>query len=194
MQILTVDLGTDMLPGLALGTELPEGDVMNRPPRSRKERLLNGNTLIKSFLWYGLLESVISMGAYFYVNYLNGWPNVPLAADGIVYRTATTMTLAAIVFTQIGTVLNCRSEKQSVFKIGFFKNKLVIIGIFVEIALISAIMYVPFLQEVFGTAAIGPKDWLFLIIIPIPMVLFEEIRKAIMRQVVKSKLKWGQRV
>ena len=108
MQILTIDLGTDMMPALGLGTELPEKGVMDQPPRSQKEPLLNKRIAIKAFFWYGLLESIIAMGAYFFVNILNGWPNVPLANSGIVYRQATTMTLAAIVFCQIGMVLNCR--------------------------------------------------------------------------------------
>ena len=182
MQILTVDLGTDMLPALGLGTELPEEGVMERPPRSRTERLLNSRLLIKAFLWYGLLEALISMGAYFYVNILNGWPNIPLASSGTVYLQATTMTLAAIVFAQIGAVLNCRSEMQSVLKIGLFRNRQVMKGILFEIALICAIIYVPFLQGIFGTAPIGLSEWVFLVMIPIPMVLTEEIRKAVVRK------------
>ena len=187
MQILSVDLGTDMMPALGLGTELPEKGVMDQPPRSKKTTLLNKTMVIKAFLWYGLLESIISMGAYFYVNLLNGWPNVPLAASGIVYRQATTMTLAAIVFCQIGAVLNCRTERQSVFSVGIFKNKRVLLGIFVEVLLISLIIYVPFLQEIFNTAPIGLKDWAMLIILPAPILLIEELRKAIVRKNVKNK-------
>lgn len=179
MQILTVDLGTDMLPALGLGTELPEEGIMDRPPRSKNERLLNKNNVIKAFLWYGLLEAVIAMSAYFYVNMLNGWPNVPLASSGLVYRQATTMTLAAIIFGQIGAVINCRTENQSVFKVGLLSNKRVLQGIIFELLLISVIIYVPFLQKIFQTTPIGIKDWAFLIIIPVPMILFEEIRKAI---------------
>lgn len=182
MQILTIDLGTDMLPALGLGTELPEKGVMDRPPRQRNERLLNKFLMIKAFLWYGTLQSIISMGAYFYVNYLNGWPSIPLAADGFVYHQATTMTLAAIVFCQIGVVLNCRTETQSIFKVGIFSNKNVIQGIIFEIFLISAIIYVPFLQNIFQTAPIGIKDWAFLVVLPFPMVFLDEIRKYFLRR------------
>ena len=182
MQILAIDLGTDMMPALGLGTELPEQGIMDQPPRSTKESLLNKRIFITAFFWYGLLESIISMGAYFYVNILNGWPNIPLATSGMVYRQATTMTLAAIVFCQIGVVMNCRTEKQSIFKAGLFGNKRVLFGIVFEILLLSAIIYTPFLQEVFQTAAIGIKDWLFLIILPIPMVLLDEIRKYFSRR------------
>ena len=187
MQILAIDLGTDMLPALGLGTELPEEGVMERPPRSRTEVLLNKSTVKKAFLWYGLIEAVIAMGAYFFVNILNGWPKVPLASSGVVYREATTMTLSAIVFCQIGAVLNCRTEKQSVFKVGIFTNKKILQGVVFEILLICAIMYVPFLQRIFNTSAIGIREWMLLIILPIPILLFEEARKALSRKYNKNK-------
>ncbi len=70
MQILAVDLGTDMLPALGLGVEPPETDVMNRPPRRLTDRLLDKGLLIKSFLWYGTIESVLAMGGFFWAHYL----------------------------------------------------------------------------------------------------------------------------
>ncbi|MDI6618936.1 MAG: cation-transporting P-type ATPase [Clostridiales bacterium] len=187
MQILSIDLGTDMMPALGLGTELPEKGVMDKPPRSQKERLLNKQIFIKGFFWYGLLESIAAMGAYFFVNMLNGWPNVPLASSGIVYRRATTMTLAAIVFCQVGMVLNCRTEKQSVFKVGLFSNKRVMLGIAFEIVLISLIIYAPFMHAIFQTASIGIREWVFLIFLPPLILLLEEIRKAVSRRHEKRK-------
>ena len=188
MQILTIDLGTDMLPALGLGTELPEEGIMDRPPRRRDENLLNKKTVVKAFFWYGLIESAIAMSAYFFVNYLHGWPNVPLASSGEVYIQATTLTLAAIVFSQIGMVINCRTEKQSVFKLGLFSNSTVIKGIVFEIFLIAAIIYVPFFQNIFQTGPIGIKEWIFLFVLPIPIVLLEEARKAIARKMAKNKV------
>lgn len=182
MQILTIDLGTDMMPALGLGTELPEEGIMDRPPRSRNENLLNRKIVVKAFLWYGLLASAVSMAAYFFVNILNGWPNIPLASSGEVYIKATTMTLSAIVFCQIGAVMNCRTEKQSVFKVGLFQNKRVLLGIVVEIVLLCAIIYVPFLQVIFQTGPIGIKEWGVLILLPIPIILVEEVRKYFSRR------------
>jgi magnesium-transporting ATPase (P-type) len=183
MQILAIDLGTDMMPALGLGTELPEQGIMNQPPRSSKESMMNRRLVIKAFFWYGLLEAIISMGAYFFVNILNGWPSVPLAAAGTaVYRQATAMTLAAIVFCQIGAVLNCRTSKESVFKVGLLRNKKILFGIAFEISLLSAIIYVPFLQGIFSTAPLGLKDWALLITLPVPILLFEEARKFFVRK------------
>ncbi len=183
MQILTIDLGTDMLPALGLGTEKPEKGIMDQPPRSRKEPLLNRKLIMKAFLWYGILGTIASVFSYFFVNLLNGWPKVPLAGEGDpVYVKATAMALAAIVFSQIGAVFNCRTEKQSVFSVGILKNRQVNIGILCEIIIIIVLVYLPPLQSVFHTSALDWKDWLFLLIWP-PFVLFmEEARKAWLRR------------
>ena len=124
MQILFIDPGYRYvaLPWAWVPKKLKKG-VMNRPPRSQKEPLLNKAVMLKGFLWYGMLESVVAMAAYFFINYLNGWPSGPLASSGTVYSQATTLTLASIVFCQMGMVLNCRTERESIFKIGLFNNK-----------------------------------------------------------------------
>jgi len=181
MQILFIDLGTDMLPALGLGAEEAEKGVMNKPPRSQKEPLLNKTVMIKGFLWYGMLESIVAMSAYFFVNFLYGWPNVPLASSGLIYSQATTLTLASIVFCQIGMVLNCRTERESIFKIGLFKNKQVVQGIIVELILVVVLMYVPFVQRVFQTSPVPFAGWIFLFCIPLPIVLIEEARKYYVR-------------
>ncbi|BCN29598.1 cation-translocating P-type ATPase [Anaeromicropila herbilytica] len=192
MQILTIDLGTDMLPALGLGTEKPEEGIMNQPPRKQNQPLLHKKLIIKAFLWYGLLGSIGSTISYFFVNIQNGWPSVPLAGDGSdIYLKATAMALAAIVFTQIGAVFNCRTEKQSVFKVGLFSNKRVNFGIVFEIMLIFLFVYLPPLQSVFHTAALDLTDWLFLCIWPPLILLLEELRKRIVRNKEAIKVKEG---
>ena len=185
MQILTIDLGTDMLPALGLGTEPPEQTVMDQPPRDPNERLLNRRVLVKAFLWYGLMGSVAAMVGYFLVNVLNGWPVVPLAGLGDegdpVYIQATTMTLAGIVFAQIGQVMNCRTEKTSVFKVGLFSNRKILIGIAFEVALIVFLTMFPPLQGVFNTAPLAWQDYVFLCCIPPVVIAIEEARKAWLR-------------
>ncbi|MEI7667680.1 MAG: cation-transporting P-type ATPase [Erysipelotrichaceae bacterium] len=181
MQILFIDLGTDMMPALGLGLEEPEKGIMQRPPRSQKEPLLNKAVMIKAFLWYGMIESAVAMGAYFFANYLNGWPGVELAEMGVHYKEATALTLASIVFCQIGMVLNCRTEKQSIFKAGLFVNKQVVSGIILELFLVVALMYVPFIRDIFQTSPISVVGWIFLFCIPVPVVLIEEARKYYVR-------------
>ncbi|HWT76257.1 MAG TPA: cation-transporting P-type ATPase [Mobilitalea sp.] len=183
MQILTIDLGTDMVPALGLGTEKPEKGIMDQPPRNQKEPLLNRKLVVKAFLWYGILGSITSAFSYFFVNILNGWPKVPLAGEGDpIYVKATTMALAAIVFSQIGAVFNCRTQKQSVFKVGIFANKQVNIGILCEILIIVTLVFLPPLQSVFHTSALGIKDWLLLCAWPPVILLIEEGRKFLLRR------------
>lgn len=182
MQILAIDLGTDMVPALGLGVEKPEKGVMEQPPRDRKEPLLNKSVILKAFLWYGLLASGALVVSYFFANRQNGWPAIPLAGEGIAYRKATTMALGAIVFCQIGAIFNCRTEKQSVFRIGLFSNSYINIGIISEVILLALLAYVPFLQNMFNTAPLKLSDWLFLCIWP-PIILFvEEFRKFLVRK------------
>lgn len=186
MQILTIDLGTDLLPALGLGTEPPEGTVMDQPPRDPNERLLNKRVLGKAFLWYGMMGSAAAMAGYFLVNLLNGWPALPLAGLGNdldpVYVQATTMTLAGIVFAQIGQVMNCRTERTSVFSIGLFSNRKILFGIVFEIALIVFLTIFPPLQGVFHTAPLGWQDYVFLACIPFVVFAIEEVRKLVVRR------------
>ena len=182
MQILTVDLGTDMMPALGLGSEKAEPGIMDKPPRARNAHLMSRTVLWKAFAWYGLIASIISSGAYFFVNHLDGWPTHGLATSGSTYVMATTMTLAAIIFCQIAAAMNCRTENASVFKVGLFANRLVWFGIIFEIFLLALLSYTPFFQELFHTGPLALTDWIFLAIIPIPLFLIEEGRKWLNRR------------
>ena len=155
---------------------------MDRPPRSKKETLLNKKLITIAFFWYGLLESIISLGGYFFVNVLNGWPNVPLASSGVVYQKATTMALASIVFCQIGVVLCARTEQESMFHVGLTSNPYIVRGILVEILLIVLLTYVPFLQTFFQTVSLNPVDWIYLVCCPLPIVALDELRKYFIRR------------
>ena len=176
MQILAIDLGTDMMPALGLGVEPPEEGIMDRPPRRLSDRLLNRQLLLKAFAWYGMIESVLAMGAFF----LNYWVNQGhlnhLASSGPLYREATTMTLGAIIFTQIGMAMNSRKGRGSIFKIKPFANKIISLGIILEIILFIILSYVPLFHTLFNTAPIGFDDWLYLLVCPFIIMALEEIR------------------
>ncbi|MGL5512088.1 MAG: cation-translocating P-type ATPase [Sporomusa sp.] len=184
MQVLAIDLGTDMVPAMGLGVEKPEAGIMNVPPRSQKESLLSRQLILKAFCWYGLLEAVFGTAAYFFLNYLHGWPDIPLASSGMAYQMATAMTFAAIVMAQVGAVFGCRTERISIFKVGLLSNKLILIGIAVEFVLLGLLVYlpIPFLHDLFNTAPLGWQAWAFLIIIPPAMLLVDEFRKWILRK------------
>ncbi|MBI3302418.1 MAG: cation-transporting P-type ATPase, partial [Deltaproteobacteria bacterium] len=184
MQILSIDLGTDIVPALALGAEPPEPGVMEKPPRSLTEHVITRSLLLRAYPWLGTIQSVAAMAAFYFTYWTNGyggqWLNLP--ASGPLYRAATAMTLASVVATQIGNLFAQRTEHTSVFRVGLFSNRLVWVGIATELTLIAAIIYVPLLQGVFGTAAFPLRNWLFLFAWTPSLLLADEVRKALMRR------------
>ena len=188
MQVLSIDLGTDMVPAIGLGAELPESGVMQQPPRSLKEPLLTRRLLVKALLWYGMIESVAAISAYFFLNWRYGWPGLPLAAEGTqVYQLATTITLAGVVATQVGAVFGCRTETNSAFKIGFFTNRLVLVGVGFELVLLVLLVYLPFSHQLFNTAPLDAIDWLYVFAWTPVIFLLDEIRKLVKRHQLASK-------
>jgi magnesium-transporting ATPase (P-type) len=86
-----------------------------------------------------------------------------------------------VITTQIGNAYACRTERTSVFKIGLFSNKFLIVGIFVELALISLLIYVQPFQAIFEHGPLPWQYWLFILFYA-PLLFFaEEGRKAIIR-------------
>lgn len=183
MQILAVDLGTDMLPGLALGAEKPTKDIMTQQPRKPGDRLLNLKVLSLAFLFLGPIEAAAGLFGYFYVMKSGGWQwGAMLTTHNVLYIQATTACLTGIVVAQIANVFACRSFRESVFTIGLFSNKLIFIGIAFEIALQLFIVYHPWGNAIFSTLPITTGVWLALI--PFAVILFfaEETRKLIIRK------------
>jgi Ca2+-transporting ATPase len=183
MQILSIDLGTDLVPALALGAERPEPGVMDKPPRDLKEHVITPLLLARAYLWLGPIQSLAAISAFFFMYWTSGyWGQIlDLPTSGTLYLSATAMALAAVVTTQIGNVLAQRTEHRSVFEIGFFSNRFIWVGIVSELVLISLIVYVPFFQQVFGTAAFPPEYWLFLLVWAPVLLIAEELRKGIAR-------------
>jgi magnesium-transporting ATPase (P-type) len=183
MQILAIDLGTDTLPALALGMGPSESDVMDRPPRSRSERLLNFGVIWRGYIFLGLIEAALVMSGYFWVLFAGGWQlGQSLPFTDPLYLEATTMVFAGIVTSQIGNLLGCQTTRTSTFKVGVFKNKWIIRGILFEVAVVLSIVYIPYLQSIFGTTGLGIYQWLYLISF-IPIMFFaEELRKYVFRR------------
>lgn len=181
-QILAVDLGTDLFPALSLGAEPAEPDVMERRPRQRGERLLNLPTLLRAYGWLGPLEAALSLGGFFVVFWLAGWRSgMSLPDSGPVYVAATTMTFAGIVACQVGNAFACRSSNQSIWRLGFGTNRMLLAGIAAELAVLMLLIYVPALQTAFGLAPLSPTHWLLLLAFAPGLLLIEEGRKALKR-------------
>jgi sodium/potassium-transporting ATPase subunit alpha len=188
MQILAVDLGTDMLPALALGTEKPTPAVMKQPPRSRDERLLDFSVLSRAYLFLGPIEAVACMFGFFFVLYGGGWNwGTMLQPDNALYIQATTACLTAIVITQTGNVFACRSSQESVCGLGLFSNRLIFLGIAFEILLQVFIVYHPWGNRIFSTHPIPLTTWLVLVPFAGVLLIAEESRKAAVRMMQRPK-------
>ena len=187
LQVLVIDLGSDVLPGLALGTEPPEPGVMQQPPRARNERLMSRATLAR-VAYIGAIQSVFAVGGFLYVLLSNGWVwgdaswMNPSSPHFLVYREALTMTQAAIVLGQVANGFGCRTERESLFKAGLFKNRFLVVGELVGILIMVAISYVPLLQGIFNTAPLTAADWGLLVSAAVTLFFAEEARKWFLRR------------
>ncbi|MGR8979035.1 MAG: cation-translocating P-type ATPase [Gammaproteobacteria bacterium] len=178
IQILAVDLGTDMLPALGLGADPPAPDIMRKPPRLRQERLLNWPLLLRAYLFLGILEATAAMAAYAFVLNDGGWIwGEQLESDDPLYLQATAACLSAIILMQVVNVFLCKAPGQSLFDARIFVNRLILWGVAGELTLLLFIVYTPWGNLVFGTAPITWSVWLFLLPFPFGMLLLEEARK-----------------
>ena len=182
IQILAVDLGTDMVPALALGAEPPNPQTMNRAPRPRREHLLNFPVIARSYGWLGLMQAAAALAAFFFILYSGGWQyGQALSFKQPLYLRATTACLSAIIVMQIVNVFVCRSRRQSVFSFGLLSNKLLLLGVGLEIAIILLIDYTPWGNAIFQTAPIPVTVWLVVIPFAVAMLALEELRKWVVR-------------
>jgi sodium/potassium-transporting ATPase subunit alpha len=182
-QILAVDLGTDIMPALALGTEASHAGFMDMPPRPRTERLLSLPLLLRAYAFLGLIEAGIAMSAFFWFLHANGWRwGQPLAWSDPLYRQATTVTFAAIVITQVANVFACRDERISAFRLGWFTNPFILWGIAIELALLLFIAYTPIGNVIFRTGPLPAWVWPMLAMGAVVLLLAEEARKYLVRR------------
>ena len=183
MQVLAIDLGTDMLPAIALGTERAEPGTMTRPPRPRGERLLSRRVLARVYGFVGVLEGIGAMTSFFLGFLFGGWrPFSPLPDSGTAYLQATTMTQTAIVMGQVGAGQAMRTERRSVLSVGLLSNRFLVVGIVLELALAVALVYVPGFNAAFHQAPIPWWWWVPLLVWAPVVFLAEEGRKAVLRR------------
>src|SRR3990172_6905429 len=189
VQILAVDLGTDMLPALALGTEPPEPGLLKRPPRSVKERLLSLPLLARAYLFLGPIEAIASMAGFFWFLSINGWHwGDALSSKNPLYWQATTVCLTGIIVTQVANVFVCRSGILSVFSMSLWVNRFMLARISVEIVIILLIVYTSPGNVMFATSPIPLSMWLFLIPFAFLLLGLEEVRKLFVRNMMTRRI------
>jgi calcium-translocating P-type ATPase len=165
MQILAIDLGTETLPALALGRERGESDLMSRPPRSRTDRIIDRRLLVRAWLILGGISAVLVLGGFAWVLLRAGWAPGD-SVSSTTHDRATSMTFLGIVACQVGAGIACRTERACVRALGLTSNPLLLWGIAFELAFAAAVVWLPPLQPIFGTHALGPAD--VAILLPFP--------------------------
>ena len=189
IQALSVDMGTDSLTALGLGTERPDPQNMQLPPRAQTEQLLNWPVAWRAYLFLGPIEAAAAMAAFFVVLFSGGWSyGQVLATNEPLYLRATTACLSAIIILQIVNVFLCRSSVRSVFSTDIFDNPLIVWGVVLEIVLALIINYTQMGNWLLNTAPIPDKLWLLLIVFGAGMLTLEELRKLIVRKMLGSKI------
>jgi calcium-translocating P-type ATPase len=186
LQILAIDLGTEILPALALGREPAEPGLMSRTPRPRSEGVIRRSMLVRGWGWLGMVEAGLVLGGFFFVLLRAGWRWGDPTGTGTplhgAYLEATTMTFAGIVACQVGTAIAARTEHASLREVGFFTNPLLLWGIVSEIAFLVALVLVPPFQTLFGTRPLGLTELGLLCSFPFLVWGSDEMRRAALRR------------
>ena len=163
IHILWINLITDSLPALALGVDHKDPNVMSEPPRNPKDNLFSNGTGVTLIL-LGIIIGFTTLLAFKVGEYL--YPNSLAHAQ--------TMSFVVLSGSQLILSLSMRSEKESVFKIGIFKNKKLLGAIFIGILLQISIISIPPIARIFNVFSLTLKDWLFVSLLAmIPFTFFE---------------------
>jgi P-type Ca2+ transporter type 2C len=160
IQLLWLNLLTDGAPALALATEKGDPDIMQQRPRPKHEPIINRQMVIRIGVMTVALTAVV-LTAY----QIGLQTSIPLAE---------TMAFVALALSELPIAYTTRSERYPLVKLGVFSNKWMQRAVLLSVALILAVIYVPFLQEAFDTVALTINEWLILLpLIAIPASVAE---------------------
>lgn len=147
IQILFVNLATDGLPAIALGVDPPDKDIMMQQPRQK------GESIFARGLWSKIVIRGCLIGICTLLSFMTG------RLYGMDLATCRTLALITLVMSQLLHVFECRSERHSIFEIKVFSNPYLVGAVLVSISMVLAILYIPFLANVFNTIPLGLGQW-----------------------------------
>ena len=152
IQILFVNLVTDGLPAMALGIDPPDPGVMDRRPRPPKESIF-ARGLGTKIGFRGILIGVSTLAVF----------ALSLGPWGMGLREARSMALATLVLSQLFHVFDARAEDRSFLEVGLFSNPWAVLAVLSSIMMLIAILYVPWLGQLFKTDPLAFGDWLIVV-------------------------------
>jgi magnesium-transporting ATPase (P-type) len=177
IQVLAIDLILEIPVSLALITEPPESDILERPPRAKSVKLMGGDTLGRAAV-IGAIVGAVAVLYAFGIWGSGGWHyGISSIADPRVYAMGTTAVLVGIMTGQLGNLISTRVGLHSALRSNPLSNRWIPIGILVELGILVLMVYVPFLQSIFGTASLAPTDWIALFLIAPVVLMIDEVRK-----------------
>jgi P-type Ca2+ transporter type 2C len=180
VQVLAIDLGSDVLPALALGTEPPEPGTMDAPPRDPREPLFSAS-VVRRTLFLGGIQAIGVTAAFFWKIHTAGIPFSDFTPTNPIYREALTMTQAGIVVSQFFNGFTVRSDQLSIRRLGILSNPRLLAAQGFGIVVMCAISYAPQLQHLFHTAPLSILDWIVLVAFGAVLLGADEVRKALLR-------------
>ncbi len=149
IQILWINLITDGLPGLAMASEPVEDNILQRPPRKPDESIFAGG-MGYHILWVGLLIGAVCI-------FTEAWA---LYSQNPKWQT---MVFTVLGISQMGHAMAIRSDFKSLFQLGVFGNKQLVGAVLLTLGLQIAVIYVPFLQDIFRTQSLSISELAFCI-------------------------------
>ncbi|TJX66439.1 calcium-translocating P-type ATPase, SERCA-type [Soehngenia saccharolytica] len=158
IQLLWINLVTDSFPALALGVEKGEPDIMNHPPRNTDEPILDRRMLL-GVSFQSLAIAAASLLSFWWAQNTFG------SEDLVIVRTVVFTTL---ITAELLRAYSSRSQKYTLFRIGFFSNRQMVLATLGAFALLLVVLYVPFLQDIFYTQALTLNEWK--VIIPLALI------------------------
>lgn len=187
VQILWINLVATISLALPLAFEAKERNIMNRPPRRPNEPLLNPFVLFRTIL-IALIITAVGIGLF-----LQTFTTVVQSQteNAVALKTAQTMAVTSIVFLQIFYMLNCRSLRESIFEIGIFSNPSVLIGIGILLILQISYVYVPFMNDLFGSHPLSLNSWIESALfgaVVLPIITIEKMIRKRRKNKIKKKV------
>ena len=158
LQILALDIGTDTLPAAALGAEEPRAHVLDLPPVSG--RLLDRSVAWRAFGLMGPMEALFEMSAFFSVMLANGWRPGDSFPGGTVLAQASGAAFLTVVVGQMANALACRSTSRPPWRLGWFSNPFLVVGITLELAFAALLLTLPALVNLLDGRLPPAIGWL----------------------------------
>lgn len=170
VQILWINLVTDGLLVIPLALEAKEGDVMYKPPRKSEEKTINRD-IVLNVIYVSAFMAIGTIAIFSF--------NIQNAIH------AQTLAFATMTFFQVFNSLNCRSQTKSIFKLGIFTNRYLLLAIIASVMLQIAAISIPALQTALGTTVLSLQDWLIVVLISSSVLIADEVRKTV-RNILKK--------